>query len=97
MEFAVRDGVIANLCGGQVAHLLLVLKLVQTETITTFATVVVVLDVGNHTVTHLQLYVLCGGDTFFVLVHGLKILADDGTVRDDVGTEIVGHQRDEDA
>ena len=95
MILTIRDCVVLDFHGRHVADQLFVLKLVQTETIPTFHLVVVVLDVGNHTFSHLQLYILGRCILLLVLIHGFEILPDDGPLGDDVCSKQECHDRDE--
>ena len=89
MVFAVRDGVILHICGGHVGNEFLLLKLVETESIAMLPVVVVMLDVGNDTRSHLQLHILRRRVLFLVLVHRLEVLLDHGSVRDDISRKVI--------
>ena len=72
------------------AHELLVLELVERESVAFLHVVVVVLDVGYDTVAHLQHHVLGRCVLPLVLVYRLEVLAYDGAVGYDLGIEIKG-------
>ena len=72
------------------AHQLLVFKLIERKAIAFLHIVVVVLDVGDGSLRHLQLYVVGGRILPFVLIHGFEILLDDGSMGDDERAEIEG-------
>ena len=92
MESVLADGVVADGRGGHVTDELLLLKLVERETITALRVVIILLDIGNHTWSHHQLHVTGGGDLLVVLVLRLKILSDYRSMGDDIGTKVVVHQ-----
>ena len=79
------------------AHQFFVLELVEAETIAALPTVVVILDVGNHTRTHLQLHVLGRCVALLVLVHRLEVLAYHRAMGYHVGSEVECDERDEHA
>ena len=89
MILGIGDGIVLDFHRCHVADKLLAFKLVQRESISTLAGIVIMLYVGDNTLSHLQLYVLCRGILLLVLVHRLKILPDDGAVRNDIGTEVI--------
>ena len=53
MVFAVGDGVVLNFHCGHMTDELLILKLVEAETVTSLHLVVVMLDVGDNAFAHL--------------------------------------------
>ena len=53
----VADGVVLNNAGGHVADELLVLELVERETVATFGQVVVLLNISDGSGAHLQLHI----------------------------------------
>ena len=64
-------------------HQLLVLKLIQRETIACLGAVVVALDVGDDAWAHHQLHITGRSDTGGILVFGFEFLAGHSTVRND--------------
>ena len=76
-------------------HEFLVLELVERESVAALQVVVVVLDIGDDALAHLQLHVFGGIVALLVLIERLEILLDDRTLGDDVGTQIEREQRDE--
>ena len=74
---------------------LLLLELVERKAIAGLRVVVVLLDIGDNTRSHHQLYVAGRSDLIIVLVFRLKVLSDDIPMGDDVGAKIVVDQSDE--
>lgn len=94
VELGVGDGVILHLHSREVAHELLVLKLVEFEAVALLRVVVVVLDVGYHAFVHLQLHIVGRCVLGVVAVECLEILAYHRAVGYLVGPEIVGEGGD---
>ena len=92
VESVLADGVVADGRGGHMTDELLLLKLVERESITALRVVVILLDIGYHAWSHHQLHVTGGGDLLVVLILRLKILSDYRSVGDDIRAEVIVHQ-----
>ena len=84
----VADCVILHNIGGGVENEFLFLKLVKRESVARLRLVVILGYIGDDTLAHLQLHVLCGCNLFVVLVKRLKVVAHNSSLGDDVGAEI---------
>ena len=83
--FTVGDGIVLNLHRREVANEFLVLEFVQTEAISSFGVVVVVLNVGDDTFIYLQLHIFSRSILLLVLIQVLEVLSHHGAVRNDIG------------
>ena len=63
----------------------LLLEFVQTEAISSFGVVVVVLNVGDDTFIYLQLHIFSRSILLLVLIQVLEVLSHHGAVRNDIG------------
>ena len=85
---AVADRIVADNRSRHVAHQLLVLELIERETVTRLGHIVVLLQIGNHTRLHHQLHVAGRKVTLLVLVLGLEIHLNLVALRNHIATQI---------
>ena len=66
---------------------LFILELIETEAITCFARVVVVLDISNHAMVYLYLHIVCLRIFFLVTIHSLEVQLHHISLRNDISCQ----------
>ena len=96
MVLGIRDSIVVYLHRSEVADQLFLLKFIQTEAISPFGRIVVVLDVCDDSTVHLQLHIVGRRVLSLLLIHVFKVLSDDSTMWYHVCRQRVGECREHD-